>query len=63
MHRITKLSFDRIIARRNGARWREHLANKSADTNQPASPVLWSRLWLRRRLNDSGHDRSNNANH
>ena len=63
MHRITKLSFDRIVARRNGAQWREHLADKSADMNQMTAPVLWSRLWLRRRRNDNGHDRSNDTDH
>ena len=59
MHRITKLSLDRIIARRNGAQWREHLVGRSIDVHQPVAPLEWSRLWLRRRLVDTDRDRSN----
>ena len=63
MHRITKLSLDRVMARRNSAQWREHLVEKSPDPNKSAAPLVWSRLWLRRPLLDNGRDHSHNEDY
>ena len=55
MNRKLKSSLDRIIARRSGALWRDHLVDRSTERQEPEMPRVWSRLWLRRRLGEQ-HD-------
>lgn len=54
MNHAIKQSLDRVVARRSGATWRQHVLDGSRDATEPGVPLVWSRLWLRRRLRDPG---------
>jgi hypothetical protein len=50
MTHAVKTSLERIVARRNGAAWREHLVGGSVDSMGSEVPLVWSRSWLHRRF-------------
>lgn len=48
-------------ARQSGAAWREHLVDGSAELREAQVPLVWSRLWLRRRLRARDSSRRHSA--
>lgn len=61
MNRSNRSPLDQTGARRKLVAWRKHLVDSSSHCREPQVALVWSRLWLQRRLRRPGSDAGKSA--